>query len=145
MATVSNVTFAEPQSAGSGKVQVQVGYTVNFDADELGKAHQIAVQLLGQDKAGDEEVPKPFVKPQVLHKFTFGLSAVKFHTPAAATFTDVVSAVIAADKLNEDPGVTFKQINANDLVPFPNPDEVYARVTVSRVSEGFSPAVTMFA
>ncbi len=53
--------------------------------------------------------------------------------------------MIARDKLNEDPGFWFKQVGPNDQIKIHHPDEVYARVTVSRVSSGSSPAVSLVA
>lgn len=142
MATVSSVTFPSPQPAGSGKVKVKVNYTIDFAAAEFGKSHRITVQLMSQDLAGDNEGAK---SPKVLHTFMFGLFAYKSHTPAGP-LSDSVEATILQSKLNEDPGSTTIHPDINTTIQVPHQDEVFAKVTVSRIAEGVSsPPVTLFA
>ena len=143
MATVS-VLFPPPEAAGAGKLKVKVDYTIDFEPAELGKPHQVAIQLLGEDLAGDDNPPKPFQQPRVLYTFPFGLWSHKTITPTG-TITESVEAVIAEDKLDEDPGFDMKQIDPGTVIPIPHADEVFARVRVSRVAEDRSPAQTLFA
>ena len=144
MATVSNVTFPPPEDAGNGKLEVTVGYTIDFEPEELGKPHWVAVQLLGQDKLGDEEVPKPFQQPKVLYTFVEGLFPSKTITPTGP-YSGTAHALVLREKLNEDPGYFVKEVAPGTIIEMPPADEVYARVTVSRVASGVSPAQTLFA
>lgn len=144
MATVSKVIFPAPETDPNkpSYVKVKVDYTVAWEPAELGKPHRIAVQLVGEDKAGDEETPLPFQAPQVLYTFLNGLWPYTVVTPTG-TYSNSVQASLPRDKLNEDPGFWVKQIDINTAIQVPYPDEVYARVTVSRVSDGRSATLTL--
>ncbi|WP_257461926.1 hypothetical protein [Archangium lipolyticum] len=136
MAEVKNVVLTVTNSANAGKKNVKVDYTLLFDPSEAGKQYQVAISLMGEDTPSDEEPPKPFVLPQPLYTFGFGLIPPQKYTVVTAqageqSFSETRE--VDTSVLNEDPGVNIIQTPSGNL-KIPHPDEVYAAVNVSRVA-----------
>src|SRR5262245_22569568 len=109
MAEVKDVTLQIAPGSTSSKRKVTVTYKLAFTGNEIGKKFKVVIDLLGEDKPGDDEPAPLFSVSQPFYTFTF---AALFGSSKSTTITAQVgeqsfseSRELDREKLEEDPGV----------------------------------------
>jgi hypothetical protein len=146
MAKIRDVTLRIENGSVQGKQKVTVKFNLLFSETEAGKRYRYDIRLRGDEPPGDQEVGEG----EVLSDFRFGLLSLPTRTITAQEgerpFTEIRS--ISISDLNEDDG-THPLV---DIPHFPDDDEIYAEVSLSRRAGQFialldkerSPTVTKF-
>jgi hypothetical protein len=151
MADIVDATLTIGAVDNDDKRLVTVGFKTNFTPLEIssGKKYKAQIKLFPHDGIGDQEPANLLPTPLYTFKFGSFLSQRDYVviTPHSDQISHSFSAKVGADRLNEDPGVTFIEVDINTTVSFPHPDEVYAVVTLSPQDEkkAKSPVVTLVA
>ena len=133
MAQIKDVKLQiQPKSTDLKKVIVD--FKLTFTTAEVGKTFRYDINLLGEDKLGDEG---PIViGGQLISDFSFGVFGIpsKLITATATeqSFTEIRN--ISTQKLNEDPGFDSINVSPPELPPqiikVPHKDEIYAEVSL---------------
>jgi|SRR5215203_2110668 len=135
MAEVKDVVLGPITPVGGDKLKVDVSYKLVFSPSEAGKKFKVAINLFGEDLAGDDEPGVINLNgPQPLYTFSFGtLPSRKFKTITAQAGEQLVvelSREVDKALLDEDPGATQVLVQ-EQLVTHPHADEIYAVVSVT--------------
>jgi hypothetical protein len=139
MATVSNVAISLSNGSSSSNRTVTVTGTMNFDASEVGKLFRMSINVMGEDKAGDNLPAGDSASDDDVYTFTWGsllnqksYKQFTVNVPGSQTFTE--SRTVLNDKLDEDKGkVIVGQADINTPIYMPRQDEIYALVTLSTI------------
>ena len=112
---------------------VSVGYKLNFSAAEAGKKYKITINLFGEESANDDEPPTglQFGPAKPIYTFPFALFPYTTVTAQAGEQSFTETREVTKDKLNEDPGVEYKEVAPQTVLKFPHDDEIFARVTAA--------------
>ncbi len=135
MATVSNIALSIPTPSSASTRNVTVSGTMTFDATEVGKSYRLAIELFGEDKAGDKLPSTDAIGDNLVYTFKWGtvVQAPYKTVPVTAAGSQAFSETRAVSnvKLDEDSGTIPKEIALGTWIQFPRQDEVYAKVSLS--------------
>lgn len=136
MATLTTPTVTLG-AVSSGKRDVTVAGTMNFDASDVGRTYRLEIQLYGEDLSGDHLPSGDSGADDLISTYTWlagGLlmrpyKAVQVLAAGSVNFSE--KRAIDTAKLDEDSGteiVGWADINTPIIMP--RSDEVYAQVTL---------------
>jgi hypothetical protein len=135
MATITGVTLTIGAPTPADARNVTVAGTINFDASDVGKSYRLAITMMGEDKAGDEDAVgddevSTFRWPGQPVSLPF--KVIPATAPGPVTFSE--SRAIARATLDEDKdGWTTMGVPPTP-VPILRADELYARVTLTQTT-----------
>lgn len=139
MASILNPTVSFG-AAGNNSRSVTVSGSLKFSAGDVGRTYKLEIQLLGEDKAGDNLPAGDAVGDDVIYTYMWpGPVLPRFYktitVSAAGTVALSETRSVSDDALDEDAGkVKVGQADIHTPVFMPRSDEVYARVTLGVAS-----------
>jgi hypothetical protein len=137
MATLSTPTITLGATS-SGKRDVTVAGTMNFDVSDVGRTYRLEIKLYGEDLSGDNLPSGDSGADDLISTYMWPVGgllirpykAVTVLAAGAVNFSE--KRAIDTSKLDEDAGtVVVGWADINTPIIMPRADEVYAQVTLS--------------
>ena len=137
MATLSTPTITLGATS-SGKRDVTVAGTMNFDASDVGRTYRLEIKLYGEDLSGDNLPSGDSGADDLISTYMWPVGGLLIRpykavtVLAAGTVNFSEKRAIDTSKLDEDAGtVIVGWADINTPIIMPRSDEVYAQVTLS--------------